>query len=82
MKIKILASGCSGCISFFELFQRTAKEYNPELEVELVDDIIKIMEYRILSLPGIVINEELVSSGKHLSKEEILDLLTSNKNFS
>jgi hypothetical protein len=41
-----------------------------------VKDLKKIMEYPILTTPGLVINEKLVSSGRVPSKAEITTFIT------
>ena len=39
------------------------------------EDILKIMEYNILSLPALVIDEKIVSAGRKLSLAEVKELL-------
>ena len=48
------------------------------IEVEYVTNLQKIMEYGAMSMPALVINEKLVSSGKTLKPAEISELI---KNF-
>ena len=54
---------------------QTAKEVVSELgidaSVEEVKDMKKIMEYPILTTPGLVVNEELVCSGRLPNKAEV-----------
>ena len=45
------------------------------IEVEYVTDLQKIMEYGAMSMPALVINEKLVSSGKVLKPAELLALI-------
>ena len=75
MRIKILGPGCARC----QQVERTAKEIISELginvEIEEVKDIKKIMEYPILTTPGLVINEELVCSGRVPSKGEVTSFI-------
>ena len=46
-----------------------------DASVEEVKDMKKIMTYPILMTPGLVINEELVCSGKVPSKAEVTQLI-------
>jgi small redox-active disulfide protein 2 len=76
MKIKILGKGCAKC----EALEKTTKEVISELgvvaEIEHVRDMDKIMEYPILTTPGLVIDENLVSSGRVPSKAEVTTFIT------
>jgi len=45
------------------------------IEVEYITDLQKIMEYGAMSMPALVVNEKLVSSGKVLKPAEIIKLI-------
>ena len=47
-----------------------------EATIEKVTDYGRIMEYNILSTPGLVVNEKLVSSGRIPSEAEVTSLIT------
>jgi hypothetical protein len=47
-----------------------------EANIEEVRDIKKIMEYPILSTPGLVIDEEVVCFGRIPSKAEVTTFIT------
>ena len=76
MNIKILGTGCARC----QRLEKTVKEIVNELQidatVEEVKDMKKILEYPILTTPGLVINEQIASSGKVLNKEEVKQMIT------
>lgn len=72
MEVKILGTGCPKCKRAEELTREAAKEAGIEISVTKVTDIKQIMEYNILSTPGLVINESLKSSGRIPRKEEIV----------
>ena len=71
MKIKILGPGCSRCDQVERTTKEVVKELGIDASLEHVRDIKKIMEYPILHTPGLVLNEELVCSGRVPSKGEI-----------
>ena len=43
--------------------------------VEYITDIEKIMDYGIMSMPAIVVNEKVVSMGKVLKVSQVKELL-------
>ncbi len=76
MKIKVLGPGCARCRQLEQVTKDAIKELAINAEIEYVKDIKKIMEYPILTTPGLVINEKLVVSGRVPSKAEITTFVT------
>ena len=74
--IKVLGSGCENCKRLAWLAERTAGHLAIEAQIIKVTDYKEIMKYDILSTPGLVINEKLVSSGRIPSEAEITTFLT------
>ena len=77
MKIKVLGPGCTKCHQLEQITQEVVKELGIDAEIEYVKDIKKIMEYPILTTPGLVIDEKLVVSGRVPSKTEVSTYITS-----
>ena len=71
MKIKILGTGCAKCHQLEQTAKQVVKELAVNASIEEVKDLKKIMEYPILTTPGLVVNEELVCSGRIPSKSEV-----------
>ncbi|MFC1916179.1 thioredoxin family protein [Chloroflexota bacterium] len=76
MKIKVLGPGCARCHQLEQTTREVVKELGIDAEVEDVKDIKKIMEYPILTTPGLVIDEKLVCSGRVPSKSEVTTFIT------
>jgi len=71
MEIKVLGSGCAKCANTKKLIATVAKELDVEVEIEPVTDIMEIARYDVLSTPAVVVDGEVVSSGKVPSKREV-----------
>ena len=76
MKIKVLGPGCAKCHQLEQTTKEVVKELGIEAELEYVKDIKKIMEYPILTTPGLVIDENLVCSGRVPTKAEVTTFIT------
>ena len=73
--IKVLGSGCKSCHALLEAAKEAVKNMGLSIEVEYVTDMEKIMEYGVMSMPALVVNENVVSMGKVLKAAEVEKLL-------
>jgi small redox-active disulfide protein 2 len=64
LTIKILGPGCANCKRLEEIARQAASDMNVTAEFAKVTDYNDILAYDLLSTPGLVINEKLVSSGR------------------
>jgi small redox-active disulfide protein 2 len=76
LNVKILGSGCANCKKLEMLTRQAVEGLSIDAEVVKVTDYADIMTYNIMSTPGLVINEKLVSSGRIPSMAEITTYLT------
>ncbi len=75
MKIEILGTGCTKCKALEEAAKQAVAKVGGFHEVKKVEDMIEIMNYGVMSTPGLVVDGEVKSTGKLLSVEEIVQLL-------
>lgn len=73
--IKVLGAGCKSCHEQYENAKKAVEQLDLKLEVEYITDMEKIMSYGVMSMPAIVINEKVVSTGKILNSAEIIKLI-------
>jgi small redox-active disulfide protein 2 len=75
MKIKVLGPGCARCHQVEQTAKEALRELRIDASIEEVRDINKIMTYPILTTPGLVVNEELVCSGRVPGKTEVTQFI-------
>lgn len=73
--IRILGSGCKNCHTLLENTQVAVKNLGLSIELEYITDMEKVMAYGVMSMPALVINEKVVSSGKVLKVADVEKLL-------
>ena len=71
LTIKVLGGGCANCRKLEQQAYEALKGLAVEAQVEKVTDYADIMRYNVLSTPGLVIDEKVVSSGRIPSVAEI-----------
>ncbi len=79
MKIEILGTGCSKCKTLEEATKQAVAQSGQFAQIEKVEDIMKIMEYGVMSTPALVIDGKVMSTGKLLSVNEIVELIKAHQ---
>lgn len=77
--IKVLGAGCKSCHEQYENAKKAVSELGISIEVEYITNMEKIMEYGAMSMPAIVVNEQVVSAGKVLKAADVVKLLNKIK---
>lgn len=73
--IKVLGSGCAACHTQYKNTVEAIQKMGLSAEVEYITDLQKIMEYGVMRMPALVVNEKVVSMGKVLKTKDIEKLL-------
>jgi len=71
LTIKVLGPGCQNCKKVEAITNSAVSTMGIETHIEKIKDYNKILEYGVLSTPGLVINGKVVCSGRIPSQAEI-----------
>ncbi len=63
MHIQIIGIGCGACRQLEADVRAVVAEWDLAAEVERVDDLTEILNYRLAALPGLAVDGEVVSMG-------------------
>ena len=74
MQIKVLGTGCAGCKALYATVQQAVEEMGIQAELVKEEDLVKIMDYNVMQLPALVIDEKVVAKGR-MSLSEVKSLL-------
>ena len=74
-EIKVLGTGCSKCTTLYDNVMSAVAELGIDATVEKEQDIMKIMEYNVMSIPALVVDGSVLSAWKVLTIEEVKKLL-------
>ena len=73
--VKILGTGCAKCKSTYDNVMKALNDLGMEANVEKVEDIMKIMEYNVLTTPVLMIDEVMKVKGRVADVNEIKEFL-------
>lgn len=71
MKILVLGTGCPSCKILEKNVTKIVSELKIKAEVKKITEIDKIISYGVMSLPALIIDDELKCSGTIPSDQEI-----------
>ena len=58
--IKVLGAGCKSCHEQYENAKEAVKSMGLSVEVEYITDMQKVIEYGVMSMPALVVNEKVL----------------------
>lgn len=75
MKIKVLGPGCANCVNLEKAARAAVAELGIDAEIEKVTDYAAIAGYGVMRTPGLVVDEQVVLSGRVPTAAQVRDLL-------
>lgn len=75
MEIKVLGTGCANCRALYSAVEQVVNELGLKADLVKEGDLMKIMEYNVMSLPALVVDGKVVAKGR-ITKDEIRTILT------
>ena len=78
MEIKVLGTGCAGCKALMQTVENAVAELGIDATVVKEEDMMQIINYGVMTLPALVIDEKVVAKGK-LSLQQVKEVLTRNR---
>lgn len=76
--ILILGPGCKNCQALEANVKEAFEKMGKTISVGHVTELDKIASYGVMSTPGLVVNGKVVSAGKVLKADAIVELLEKN----
>jgi len=71
LHIKVVGSGCPNCQKLEALCREVIDEGDLDAQIEKVTDVNQFADLGIFMTPGLVVNDEVVSSGKIPTKSTL-----------
>lgn len=71
LSIKVLGPGCQNCNKVEEITKSAVSTMGIETHIEKITDTNEIVEYGVLTTPGLIINGKIVCSGRIPSQSEV-----------
>jgi len=75
MNIKILGSGCANCVNLEKAARKAVTELGIDATFEKVTDYADIASYDIMRTPGLVVDEQVILSGRVPTSAQVKELL-------
>lgn len=75
MEIKVLGTGCAKCKTLEKAAIEAVERTGTDATVSKIEDIVKIMEFGVMTTPALVIDDKVVVKGRVPSIDEISELL-------
>jgi small redox-active disulfide protein 2 len=79
MDVKILGTGCVNCKNLETLTRNALDELGLDVEIDKVTDPGEIVSWGVMSTPALVIDDEIVVSGRIPPPDQVKALLAARR---
>jgi small redox-active disulfide protein 2 len=79
MQVKVLGAGCANCHTLEERTNQALARLGADGEVEMVTDYAQIAAYGVMSTPALVVDEQVVLSGRVPDVSELVSILAGTR---
>jgi len=78
MIIKVLGPGCTNCKTLERIAREAVEALGLDATIEKVEDFPTIVSYGVMSTPALVIDEQVVVSGRVPTPSHVRELLSAH----
>lgn len=78
MEIVVLGTGCTRCRNVYANIEKIVNELDKDILLRKEEDIVKIMEYAVMSTPAVVVDGKVVCQGRVPSENEIREWISAD----
>jgi small redox-active disulfide protein 2 len=71
LMIKVLGPGCANCERMEQIARKIVGDLGVEAQIEKITDMNQIIEYGVMTTPGLMVDDELVVSGRVPTEAEM-----------
>lgn len=71
MKVQVYGTGCANCKALEKAAKKAVEELDMDVEIVKIQDMDKILEAGLMSMPGFAVEGEIKSMGRIPSADEI-----------
>lgn len=75
MEVKVLGPGCSKCKTAYKVVEKVIADNHVEATLIKVEDIMELMNYKIMTSPALVVDGVVKIKGRVPSEEEVKSAL-------
>lgn len=77
--VKVLGSSCAKCNQLEAATKEALAELGMDTAIDHITDFAQIAAYGVMTTPALVVNGKVVSYGKVLKKDEVIDILKKSR---